>query len=175
MDFLWDVADDIRKYGMYLNEKAREAATIDPEKFNAVVKAYTQEKEKVKALQAEIDKNAGYIVLGKLIAPLTGYVPVADGAQLLREKYGADIGRNRLYKYGRDKNFLSKQKGRWNKPTQKGIDSGFASIELDQEDYKDGKFGTRTMLSVKALETIGRDIFTTMFPLLAPLLNQEEA
>ena len=146
----------------------------DPEKFNAVVQAYTQEKEKVKALQAEINKNAGYIVLGKLIAPLTGYIPVADGAQLLKEKYGADIGRNKLYQYGRDKKFLSKQKGRWNKPTQRGIDAGFASVELDQEDYRQGRLGTRTMISVKALEAIGKEVFKTMFPLLAPLLEPEE-
>jgi len=171
-----EVLPDIRKHGMYLNEKAREAALVDPEAFNTVVKAYALEKEKVKCLQDEINKNAGYLVLGKLIAPLAGYVPVADGAQIIRQKWGdkIDIGRNKLFKYGRERNLLSKQKGRWNKPTQKGIDAGFASVDLDHESFKEGKFGTRTMISVKALETIGRDLFATMFPLLAPLLDDEE-
>jgi len=157
-----EVLPDIRKHGMYLNEKAREAALVDPEAFNTVVKAYAL--------------NAGYLVLGKLIAPLAGYVPVADGAQIIRQKWGdkVDIGRNKLFKYGRERNYLSKQKGRWNKPTQKGIDAGFASVDLDHEIFKEGKFGTRTMISVKALETIGRDLFATMFPLLAPLLDDEE-
>ena len=47
MDFLWSVAKDIRKYGMYLT----------PEAFNALVKAYIAEKEKVLSLQAKIDAN----------------------------------------------------------------------------------------------------------------------
>ncbi len=29
MDFLWDVADDIRKHGMYISDKLREAAQVD--------------------------------------------------------------------------------------------------------------------------------------------------
>lgn len=171
-----DVLPDIRKHGMYLNDKAREAVLNDPEEFNTVAKAYALEKEKVKALQAEIDRNAGYLVLGKLVAPLAGYVPVADGAQMIRQKYGdsIDIGRNKLFKLAREKNYLSKQKGRWNKPTQKGIDSGFACIDLDHEDFMQGKFGTRTMISVRALEAIGRDLFEAMFPLLAPLMEEEE-
>lgn len=29
MDFLWDVADDIRKHGMYISDKLRDAAQVD--------------------------------------------------------------------------------------------------------------------------------------------------
>ena len=29
MDFLWEVADDIRKHGMYISDKLREAAQVD--------------------------------------------------------------------------------------------------------------------------------------------------
>ena len=167
-----EVLPDIRKHGMYLNEKAREAALNDPEEFNAVARAYALEKEKVKVLQSEIEKNMGYLVLGKAVAPLAGYVTFADAAQMLYENYGKETGRNRLYKYGREKGYLSKQKGRYNKPTQKGVKSGFASVSLDPEHFR---FATRTMISVKAMEQLGREFFADAFPLLAPLMEMEDA
>ena len=40
-----EVLPDIRKHGMYLNDKAREAVLNDPEGFNNAAREYAQEKE----------------------------------------------------------------------------------------------------------------------------------
>ena len=159
-----EVLPDIRKHGMYISDKAAEQAKVDPEAFDAVVNRYLEEKEKVKALQDQIDNNRIYTNLGKVVMALPGSVPVADAAQLLRQ-HGVKIGRNGVYKYGREKGFLSVQKKRWNKPTQKGIDHGIVNLELDQNgNYR---LSTRTMITSAGLNTLLKALFAEEYPLAA--------
>ena len=161
-----EVLPDIRKYGFYLGGKARQAATNTPEEFDSVVKAYIKEKEKCEALEAEIANSRQFTNLGKIVIALPGSISIAEAAQLMAQK-GIDIGRNRLYKLGRDKNLLSKQKKHWNKPTQKGIESGLVNLELDNNgEYK---FSVQTMLTPKAVERIFKELFSESYPLLVSL------
>ena len=159
-----EVLPDIRKHGMYISDKVAEQAKVDPEAFDAVVNRYLEEKEKVKTLQDKIDNDRIYTNLGKVVMALPGSVPVADAAQLLRQ-HGVKIGRNGVYKYGREKGFLSVQKKRWNKPTQKGIDHGIVNLELDQNgNYR---LSTRTMITSAGLNTLLKALFAEEYPLAA--------
>lgn len=159
-----EVLPDIRKHGMYISDKVAEQAKVDPEAFDAVVNRYLEEKEKVKTLQDKIDNDRIYTNLGKVVMALPGSVPVADAAQFLRQ-HGVKIGRNGVYKYGREKGFLSVQKKRWNKPTQKGIDHGIVNLELDQN----GNYclSTRTMITSAGLNTLLKTLFAEEYPLAA--------
>ena len=78
-----DVLPDIYKHGMYISDKLREAAQVDKKAFDAVVNKYLAEKEKVKALEAQITEDAAYVTLGKVVLALPGSVTVADAAQFL--------------------------------------------------------------------------------------------
>ena len=165
-----EVIPDIRKHGMYISDKKAEQAKINPEEFNAVVNRYLEEKEKTKALQEQIENERIYTNLGKVVMALPGSIPVADAAQFLRQ-HGINIGRNGVYKYGREKGFLSVQKKRWNKPTQKGIDNGIVNLELDQN----GNYclSTRTMITSAGLKTLLNALFAEEYPL-AVLFEQAE-
>ena len=167
----YEVLPDIRKYGMYLGDQAREAAITDPETFNAVLRAYAQEKEKVKALESKIQDDAPFVTIGKVVLSLPGSVTIADAAQFMAQ-HGIKIGRNRLMRLLRDKGLLSKQRKRWNKPTQLGIDKGLVNIELDYEgNYQ---FTPRPMITSKGLQNITFNLFTTEYPLAALFAQAEE-
>lgn len=167
----YEVLPDIRKYGMYLGDKARETALADPETFNAVVQAYTQEKEKVKALTEYIEQNRQFTNLGYLVAGLPGSFTIAEAANLFAQR-GVEIGRNRLYKMGRDMGLLSKQKGHRNKPTQKGIEGGFFCLEVDPTDNT--KLTMRTLLTKKGLDLLVSQRLKEELPLIYLFEQAEE-
>lgn len=124
-----EVLPDIRKHGMYMSDKLRNAAQVDPEMFEAVVNKYLAEKEKARALEAKIEEDRPYTNIGHVVLALKGSITVTDMAQLCAQ-HGFDIGRNRLYKIYRDLGLTSKQKNHKNKPTQKGIEKGLVNLQV---------------------------------------------
>ena len=162
-DFVfYEVLPDIRKHGMFISDKLIEQAKVDKKEFDTVVNKYLAEKEKVRALEAQIEEEAAYVTLGKVVLALPGSVTVADAAQFLAQ-HGVDMGRNRLYKWGRDKKLLYASGKRKNKPTQKGIDSGIVNLELDQDGGY--KLSTRTMLTAEGLKNLFNALFSATYPL----------
>lgn len=159
-----EVLPDIHKHGMYISDKLRDAAQVDPEMFEAVMNKYLAEKGKVKALQEQIIADAPFTTIGKIVQSLPGTITVADTAQTLRQR-GIKIGRNLLYKLLRQKKLLSTQKKRWNKPTQKGIDSGIVNIEL----IEPGVFvlSPHAMITADGVENIYQELFADEYPLAA--------
>ena len=67
-----DVLPDIRKHGMYISDKLREAAQVDKKAFDVVVNKYLTEKEKVKALEAQIADDRAFTVVGKTVLSMSG-------------------------------------------------------------------------------------------------------
>ena len=143
-----EVLPDIIKHGMYMTDKLRDAAQVDPEAFNTVVNKYLNEKEKVRKLEAKIEADKTFTDIGHLVLSLKGSITVTDVAQLCAQ-HGYDIGRNRLYKIYRDLGLTSKQKNRKNKPTQKGIEKGIVNLQIGA----DGNLTltTRTMVTPEGL------------------------
>ena len=84
-------------------------------------------------------------------------------AALFLAQHGIDIGRNRLFKWARDKKLLCSQKRRYNKPTQKGIESGIVNIEVDPSG--NCIFTTRTMITPEGLKSIFNSMFAKEYPL----------
>ena len=103
-----EVLPDIRKHGMYISDKLREAAQVDKKAFDVVVNKYLTEKEKVKALEAQIADDRAFTVVGKTVLSMSGSIPMAEAALFLAQ-HGINIGRNRLFKWARDKKLLCSQ------------------------------------------------------------------
>ena len=152
-------------------DKLRDAAQVDPEAFNAVVKKYLAEKEKTHALEDYIEANRAFTNVGHLVLALKGSIPVADMAQLCAQ-HGYDIGRNRLYQIYRDLGLASKQKNRKNKPTQKGIEKGLVNLELDPNG--NFTFTTRTMVTPEGVNQTLKIIQAIQRPLEALWEAKEE-
>ena len=55
-----EVLPDIRKHGMYMSDKLRDAAQVDPEMFEAVMNKYLAEKEKTRAFEVVNDYVSCY-------------------------------------------------------------------------------------------------------------------
>ena len=161
IDFLWDVADDIRKHGMYLTDRAIEALKKDPATFNKLVSRYVAERDANETLRKQIENDSPYAALGRMVLALPESIPVADAAQFLAQ-HGIPIGRNRLYEYGREQKLLSSQKSRWNKPTQLGIEKGLVNVELDTGAFK---LATRTMITPKGLKNLFDALLKEYYPI----------
>ena len=101
---------------------------------------------------------------------MPGSVTIAEAANFLAQK-GIHIGRNRLYKWGREKKLLCSQKKRYNKPTQKGIESGIVNLELDQDGGY--KLSTRTMLTAEGLKNLFNALFSATYPLFPEVPDEE--
>ena len=157
----YEVLPDIRKHGMYMTDNVKERAKANPDDFQRLLGCYLNATKEIKALKAELKENAPYTTLGKVVMSLPGSITVSDAAQFLRQ-HGIDIGRNGLYKYGRENGYLSVQKKRWNKPTQKGIDSGIVNLELDNGQFV---LSTRTMITTDGLMNIFNEFFSEEYPL----------
>ena len=54
MDFLWDIADEIRRTGFYATPKKIEDILNDPDSFIEILKAYKEEREKNQALTEQV-------------------------------------------------------------------------------------------------------------------------
>ena len=166
-----EVLPAIRKHGMYLSEKMQETFKNDPEAFNTLAKRYVEEQEKVKALEAKIQKDLPYAVLGRVVSAEPGSISYADAALFLAQ-HGIPIGRNRLLKYGREKKYLNSQKNQWNKPTQKGIENGIVNLEIDGANGY--KFTTRTMVTPKGLQKLSLAFYREHYPLGALMEDAED-
>ncbi len=162
MDFLWDVADDIRKHGMYMSNKTLDKYKNDPEAFNALLEKYVAEKTKVKQLEAQIEADRQYTNLGKIVVALPGSITFGEAAKFYAQ-HGFDIGRNRLMKLCREVKYLCSQKSLWNRPSQKGIESGFTNIELDVTGGM--RFTTRPMLTPEGVQAIYEILLEMQRPL----------
>ena len=167
-----EVIPDIRKHGMYISEKLRDTAQADPEAFETVVNKYLAEKKKVKALEAQIAEDRAYTTIGKCVCAMPGSVTIAEAANFLTQK-GIHIGRNRLYKWGREQKLLCSQKKRYNKPTQKGIESGLLNIELDTSTQQ-YKITTQTMVTAEGLKNLLNALFSAEYPLFPEIPYEEE-
>ena len=154
IDFIWNIADDLRRGKLQVYQ-------------NAILK----EREKVAALQEQIDSNRCYTTLGKIVADMPGAFTVKEASDFLLQHGITDKGHYKLYEALRNMGLLSRQKGHWNKPTRKGIDKGIAFLALDRGEYR---LSTRTVLTAKGLKDILSMFFEEQYPLLALIEQQPD-
>ena len=153
IDWLWGIADDLRRGKLKIYQ-------------NAVLK----EREKVAALQEQIDSDRRYTNLGKVVADMPGVLSVQETSDFLLQHGLTDKGRNNLYKALREMGFLSRQKRHWNKPTRKGIEKGIVFIALDGREYRRS---TRAGFTRQGLEDIFSMFFKEKYPLIALIEKNE--
>lgn len=160
-----EVLPDIRKYGMYLSPNAQDAFQVNRDVFDTVVNKYIAEKGKVKALEEQIRNDAQYTTLGKVVSALPGCVTVGEAANFLTQHGITTMGRNRLFEWARKEKLLCSQKRRWNKPTQKGIESGIVNIAIGCDGERE--LFTQAMITAEGLEKLIKTFFPQEYPLAA--------
>ena len=155
MDFLWDIADEIRKTGAYAVNGDMQKQLHKLEAENILLH------EKVDAMLEQIAETRSFAALGKVVTLQNGVVSFSEAGKLLAQ-LGIKIGPNGLMKKAREKNILCKCKGRrYNQPTQKAIKNGLAVLGISF-----GYKGT-PYLTAKGLQFFSDEYVGQFFPLLA--------
>ena len=169
IDVLWDVADEIRRTGMYMTDGTLDMLKRDPEAFSKLLDEYIQEREKNRQLQEEINREKPFTILGHIVVARPEAIPFKDAADLLSQ-HGIPTGQNRLYRYCRDKKLLCSRKGRQhNKPTKQAIDKGLFNVQVS------GGFNTITLITPEGLKFLSDLLFQENLPIVAMLEQQEHS
>ena len=143
IDVLWDIADEIRRTGMYVTTQA-----------------FLRLEERVSSLERQLADDQAYTTLGRVIMSLPGSVSMQSGAQFLCE-HGIPTGQNRLYKYCREKKLLCSRRGKqYNKPTQNSIERGLFNLEVS------GGFNAAVMITPRGLKTLTEMLSSETYPLI---------
>ena len=160
IDVLWDIADEIRRTGMYMTDRTLETLKNDPEAFKMLLERYADERNKTRRLRKQIDDERAFTMLGRVVLALPGSMTFKDAADLLAE-HGIEIGQNRLFKKCREKKLLCSRKGRqWNKPSKTALDKGLLGTELS------GGFNVITVVTPKGLSYLTEMLAEEKYPLL---------
>lgn len=127
MDFLWEIADEIRKNGMYMTTAKMQEVMKDPDVWIQVLQALKGEQQKVKALQAQSEADRPKVLFAESVEASTSSILIRELAKLLRQN-GFPIGQNRLFEELRNRGYLIKCGSDYNMPTQKSMELGLMEI-----------------------------------------------
>ena len=135
MDFLWEIADEIRKRGFYATPAKVEEILQDPDNWIKVLTELKAERQRAnnlesekRALEAKVETDRPKVLFAESVDASKDSILVGVLAGLLRQN-GLDIGQTRLFNWLRNHGFLCKTKGyKWNFPTQKSLDLGLFEV-----------------------------------------------
>ena len=168
IDVLWEIADEIRRTGMYLTDKAAEAYLNNPELFAEMIERCSALERKVEAMEMQLKEEHSFSVLGHTVSANEGCVTFKDAASFISQ-HGVEMGQNRLYKHCRDKKLLCSRRGRqWNRPTQKAIERGLFNVEFN------GGLNVITLITPQGLKHLTDEFMTEKYPLLMLMEGDEE-
>ncbi len=101
---LWDIADEIRRTGLY-------AVPTVQSQIDALKEENSLLREQNFLLKKQIEAERSFTILGQAVTAISGAVSAGEATKIFAQR-GFDIGQNRLLKKCRDKNILCKRKGR---------------------------------------------------------------
>ena len=160
MDVLWDIADEIRRTGMYMTDRTLERMKTDPEAFKELLERYADERAENRKLREQIDNDRAFTTLGRIVLSLPGAISFKDAADMLAQ-HGIEVGQNRLYRKCREKKLLCSRKGKhWNRPSKAALDKGLFNVELS------GKFSVVTVITPRGLSYLTEMLAEESYPLL---------
>lgn len=120
-----EVLPSIREHGAYMTPETIDAIADNPDLLIQLAQKLKAEREKIKQLNLEIEKNRPATLTGQAVESSTNGILIGQYAPRLQEA-GWDIGSSRLFKEFREDGFLCSQKGLlWNKPSQFCLENGY--------------------------------------------------
>jgi anti-repressor protein len=123
MDFLWEVADEIRRTGYYMTQqKAAELLTNPAGIFELVERLNAQDAE-IMALRGQIARDRSKVLYADVLEESNESKTVGEFAKIIRSR-GCKIGQNTFYKWAREENYLLTERRNWNIPSQRSMELG---------------------------------------------------
>ena len=129
-----EVLPAIRKHGVY----AVDELLSNPEMAIKAFTALKEEREKNKALEADIQRMKPIEIFADAVATSHTSILIGDLAKLLKQN-GVETGQKRLFEWLRENGYLIKRKGAdWNMPTQKAMELGLFEVKESTVNNPDG-------------------------------------
>ena len=151
IDVLWDIADEIRRTGMYVTTQA-----------------VRRLEKRVAELETQAQADYPVKLLGSIVLARPESITFQSAAQFLAE-HGLRTGQNRLYKKCRDKKLLCHREGRQkNMPTQKSLERGLFELSI-----RNG-FKPVTMITPKGLQFLAQMLSSEQFPILVLMADADD-
>ena len=140
-----EVIPSIRKHGGYLTPQKVEEVLLNPDTIIQLATQLKEERARTAALTTQIKADAPYTEFGKSIASSNDSILLGDFAKVANND-GIKIGRNRLFRWLRDKKYLQPD----NKPYQRFVDQGLFELkESNVITYRGDMIVTTTLLTGK--------------------------
>ena len=168
IDRLWEIADEIRKFGMYISPKVLDLYQHDQKTFYNLLDHYICSQDELHNLREKIIREQSYTTLGKIVMAQSGCVTFQEAAAFLAQ-HGIDTGQNRLFEYCRKKRWLCSRKGKqWNKPTKNALDKGLLNLQIS------GKNHTITVITPGGLSHLTDDFSREFFPIVRLMEDEND-
>jgi anti-repressor protein len=127
MDFLWEVADEIRRNGIYITPAKVQELMKDPDIWIQIFQTLKDEQMKVKALEAQVELDKPKVIFAESVETSKGSILIRELAKLLRQN-GYITGEKRLFVELRERGYLIKRGADYNMPTQKSMELGLMEV-----------------------------------------------
>jgi prophage antirepressor-like protein len=122
MDWVWEVVESIRKYGLYATSETIDKILADPD--FGIRLAFKEEQQKRKEAEAKIEKQKPLVEFAETCLSSSDSILIRELAKIA-SKQGIKIGQNRLYKKLREWKMILPNS---TEPYQDKIDAGFFEV-----------------------------------------------
>lgn len=129
-----EVLPSIRKHGMY----AEDDLLNNPDLLIKAGQKIKEEREKNRLLLAKIESDEPKVLLAKAMEVCEHDIQIGELAKIIAQN-GINIGRNRMFQWMRDNNFLCTRNDMKNIPRQQYIDNGYFKIHKYVYTNRQGK------------------------------------
>lgn len=123
-----DVLPSIRKHGAYMTEETIEKAITNPDFLIRLATELKNEKEQRRLLEEEKKINAPKVIFADAVNVSKTNITIGSLAKLLKQN-GIQVGRNRLFDWLRENNYLISKGSDKNMPTQRSMEMGLFEVK----------------------------------------------
>ncbi len=119
-----DVLPSIRKHGAYMTPNTVEEALLNPDTIIKLATNLKDEQEKRMQVEQQQKIDQPYTTFGKAVSNSSASINVGSFAKMMYDEHGIRIGRNKMFRWLRDKGYLIKKGREYNNPKQQYIEQG---------------------------------------------------
>ncbi|TFJ93151.1 phage antirepressor [Lentibacillus salicampi] len=119
-----EVLPSIRKHGAYATPNTIENVMNDPDFGIQLLTNLKQEREERAKLEQQRRLDEPFTTFGKVVSNSTAAINVGAFAKMMYDEYGIKLGRNKMFEWLRDNEFLIKSGREKNQPKQSYLEQG---------------------------------------------------
>lgn len=119
-----DVLPSIRKHGAYMTPERVEEALLNPDTLIKLATDLKTEREAKEKIEQQQKLDQPYTTFGKVVSNSTASINIGAFAKMMYDEHGIRIGRNKMFRWLRDKGYLIKTGREYNNPKQQYIEQG---------------------------------------------------